>query len=41
MYQVYIVDDHALFSNSLEILINQFDSYHVAQCLQNGRELIF
>ncbi|MBK6785900.1 MAG: response regulator transcription factor [Saprospiraceae bacterium] len=38
---VFIVDDHALFSNSLQVLINQFDNYYVEFCAQNGKELIF
>ncbi len=39
--KVYIVDDHALFSQSLEILINHFEEYEVTFQGQNGRDLIF
>jgi DNA-binding NarL/FixJ family response regulator len=38
---VYIIDDHALFSNSLQMLINQFERYSVAYCGYNGKDLIF
>lgn len=38
--QVFIVDDHALFSKSLEMLINNFENYNVAFCAKNGMELI-
>jgi len=39
--KVYIVDDHALFSQSLEVLINHFEAYEVTFQGQNGRDLIF
>jgi DNA-binding NarL/FixJ family response regulator len=39
--KVHIVDDHAIFSNALSILINQFDDYEVDFCGANGKELIF
>jgi DNA-binding NarL/FixJ family response regulator len=39
--KVHIVDDHAIFSNSLSILINQFEDYEVDFCGANGKELIF
>jgi DNA-binding NarL/FixJ family response regulator len=38
---VYIVDDHALFSNSLKMLIDRFPDFTVGLCFQNGKELIF
>jgi DNA-binding NarL/FixJ family response regulator len=38
--KVHIVDDHAIFSNALSILINQFDDYEVDFCGANGNELI-
>ena len=41
MKSVIIVDDHSLFSNALQILINQFDDFSVDTCCQNGKELIF
>lgn len=39
--KVYIVDDHALFSQSLAVLINHFEEYEVTFQGQNGRDLIF
>lgn len=39
--QVFIIDDHELFSRSLEMMIDSFDNYTVAFCGQNGKELIF
>ena len=39
--KVYIVDDHALFSQSLSVLINHFEEYEVTFQGQNGRDLIF
>jgi len=39
--RVYIVDDHALFSQSLSVLINHFEAYEVTFQGQNGRDLIF
>ncbi len=39
--KVYIVDDHALFSQSLAVLINHFEAYEVTFQGQNGRDLIF
>lgn len=38
---VYIIDDHALFSKSLEVLINHYENYTVGFCGQNGKDLIF
>ncbi|MBK9257140.1 MAG: response regulator transcription factor [Saprospiraceae bacterium] len=38
---VYIIDDHALFSKSLEMLINTYEEYTVGFCGQNGRDLVF
>lgn len=40
MYKVFIVDDHGLFCQALEILINRFDNYEVGFIGRNGRELI-
>jgi DNA-binding NarL/FixJ family response regulator len=38
---VYIIDDHALFSKSLEMLINSYEDYTVGFCGVNGRDLVF
>lgn len=39
--QVFIIDDHELFSRSLEMMINSFDDYTVVFCGQSGKDLIF
>lgn len=39
--QVFIIDDHELFSTSLAMMINSFENYTVAFCGQNGKDLIF
>jgi DNA-binding NarL/FixJ family response regulator len=40
MKKVFIIDDHSLLSQSLEMLINKFDDYNVTFIGQNGSELI-
>lgn len=39
-HNVVIIDDHSLFANSLKVVINDFEGYHVSKCLVNGQELI-
>ena len=39
-YEIAIVDDHLLFSNSLKKLIDGFADYEVVKQLGNGKELI-
>lgn len=41
MKNVYIVDDHVLFTNSLKMLIEQSNRYKVSFCGSSGRDLIF
>jgi len=40
MYKVFIIDDHSLFCQALEVLINRFENYEVDFIGRNGRELI-
>ncbi|HMT00248.1 MAG TPA: response regulator transcription factor [Saprospiraceae bacterium] len=40
MYKVFIIDDHSLFCQALEVLINRFENYEVDYIGRNGRELI-
>lgn len=37
---IIIVDDHKLFAQSLQILVNSFDGFEVIQVFKNGEELI-
>ncbi len=39
-YSIVIVDDHSLFAQSLQVLINSFDSFEVLYHVKNGKELI-
>jgi len=39
-YTVAIVDDHQLFANILETLINTFDNFHVLYYVKNGTEFL-
>jgi DNA-binding NarL/FixJ family response regulator len=39
--KVIIIDDHEIFSRSLEMMIGSFKNYTVAFCGKNGRDLIF
>jgi DNA-binding NarL/FixJ family response regulator len=41
MKAIHIIDDHVLFSQSLEMLINKFEGYKVDFCGRNGSELIY
>ena len=41
MKQVYIIDDHVLFTNSLKMLIEQSGRYKVMFCGSNGKDLMF
>ncbi len=40
MTTVAIADDHKIFCDSLEALINDFDGFHVAWAVQNGDRVI-
>ncbi|TRO65187.1 response regulator transcription factor [Christiangramia sabulilitoris] len=37
---IIIVDDHKLFAQSLQILVNSFDGFHVDHVFKNGEELV-
>jgi len=39
-YRIIIVDDHLLFSQSLELLINSFEKLEVIRSFQNGKDFI-
>ncbi|MFD0861715.1 response regulator [Sungkyunkwania multivorans] len=39
-YSVVIVDDHSLFAQSLQGLINSFDDFQVLYHVKNGKELV-
>jgi len=39
-HNVVIVDDHNLFANSLKVVINDFEGFHVSKCLVNGQVLV-
>lgn len=39
-FKIVIVDDHSLFAESLESLINNFDDFEVQYIVNNGQELI-
>ncbi len=39
-YSVVIVDDHSLFAQSLQGLINTFDDFQVLYHVKNGKELV-
>ncbi len=39
-YKIVIVDDHSLFAESLESLINNFSDFEVQYVVNNGQELI-
>jgi len=38
--KIFIIDDHELFSRSLEMMINSFEDYRVTFCGQNGQDLV-
>lgn len=38
--KITIVDDHKLFSQSLQVLVNSFDGFEVTQTFKNGEEYI-
>ncbi|MFN8428344.1 MAG: response regulator transcription factor [Spirosomataceae bacterium] len=40
MKKVFIIDDHSLFCQALEVLINRFEDYEVSFIGHNGKELI-
>ncbi|MCG9972104.1 response regulator [Christiangramia crocea] len=37
---IIIVDDHKLFAQSLQILVNSFEGFKVIDCFKNGEELV-
>ncbi|WP_300434781.1 response regulator transcription factor [Christiangramia sp.] len=37
---IIIVDDHKLFAQSLQILVNSFEGFEVTHVFKNGRELV-
>jgi len=37
---IIIVDDHRLFAQSLQILVNSFDGFEVIEVCKNGEELV-
>ena len=39
-HNVVIIDDHSLFADSLKVVINDFEGFHVSKCLANGQELV-
>lgn len=39
-YSVAIVDDHQLFANILETLVNTFENFHVLYYVKNGAEFL-
>ncbi|NBL64996.1 response regulator [Flavobacterium sp. NST-5] len=39
-YKIIIVDDHLLFSQSLELLINNFQNFEVINSFENGKEFV-
>lgn len=38
--KIIIVDDHTLFAQSLQILVNSFQEYEVTHVMKNGKELV-
>lgn len=38
-YNIAIVDDHLLFSNSLKLMINSFENFQVVNTFDNGKKL--
>ncbi|MDX1700020.1 MAG: response regulator transcription factor [Melioribacteraceae bacterium] len=37
---IFIVDDHKLFAQSLQILVNSFDGFEVTNVFKNGEDLV-
>lgn len=37
---IIVVDDHKLFAQSLQILVNSFDGFEVIEFFKNGKELV-
>ncbi|MCM4155601.1 response regulator transcription factor [Gramella sp. AN32] len=38
--EIIIVDDHQLFTHSLQILVNSFEGFEVSRTFKNGEELV-